>query len=800
MLNLSNIKMVFRNAQKNSALTFAKLFGISISFAVILFAAGYVYYETSFDKFVPDKDKIFRIYMKGNLNGDEVDYAVTSAAMAQPLVHDVPEVTQATRVKPDRNADIHYHDKTIKGGSLLFADSNFFSFFHFPIQKASSTLFGSKNDIAISESLAVKLFGNADAALDKVVKLMDKDCVITGVFKDFPKNFHLQYQVVQSIEKTEPEKQPFGSQSYYTYIKTNTANPDIDKLSFQLTKTVYTHAPIGDVDGAKAKTWDDLKANDSLYLFYIAEPLTAIHFSNHKFDPAVTASKTYVYGAIILALLVLLISSINFTNLTIANLSTRLKEIGIRKTTGAFSGQIASQFLYESLIFWTIGFFLAIVLYEVGGKPLAHYLNLNIQISTILLIKIFLITFLALLLFNMLTNILPIYYVSKRKVLNLLKDEKNSHHRFTVKNSFVFLQFALSALIILSSIIVQKQISYMVNKNRGYDGNNVLMFNLYGMDDANQHSFIDELKAYAAVKDVTSSDLSFGRDDPGMTSAYFETENEENYFHTSVMHVDDEFLETFDLKMNEGRFFDTNHPTDDKAVVLNQTAANEYKKKGKSIGKELIVSNIHFRIIGIVKDFNFRSLYHEIQPLMMLRSENNGNIFVKYRTNEISDMIAILQKQWKKYHINRPLQYEFHNTVLASQYSRDQQAKKLLLILSILSIAIAAVGLYAISLFTIISKTKEIGIRKVNGANISEVMTLLNKDFAKWVVIAFVVATPVAWYVMNLWLENFAYRTGLSWWVFALAGILSFAIALLTVSWQSYKAATRNPIDALRYE
>ena len=252
--------------------------------------------------------------------------------------------------------------------------------------------------------------------------------------------------------------------------------------------------------------------------------------------------------------------------------------------------------------------------------------------------------------------------------------------------------------------------------------------------------------------------------------------------------------------MNEGRFFDTNHPTDDKAVILNQTAANEYQKKGELVGKELIVSNIHFRIIGIIKDFNFRSLYHKIQPLIMLRSENNGNIFVKYRTNEISDVIAVLRKQWKKYHIDRPLQYEFHNAVLASQYSRDQQAKKLLLILSILSIAIAAVGLYAISLFTIISKTKEIGIRKVNGANVSEVMTLLNKEFAKWVAIAFVVATPVAWYVMSLWLENFAYRTGLSWWVFALAGILSFAIALLTVSWQSYKAATRNPIDALRYE
>jgi len=400
----------------------------------------------------------------------------------------------------------------------------------------------------------------------------------------------------------------------------------------------------------------------------------------------------------------------------------------------------------------------------------------------------------------MLTNIIPIYYVSKRKVLNLLKDEKNAHHRFTVKNSFIFLQFALSALIILGSIIVQKQINYMVNKNRGYDGNNVLMFNLYDMNDANRQSFISDLKAYTAVKDVTTSSINFGKDDPGMNGAFFDSQNEDNYFHSSIMYVDNEFMKTFDLKMNEGRFFDKEHPTDDQAVILNQTAANEYKRKGSLIGKDIIASNTHFHVIGIIKDFNFRSLYHKIQPLMLFRSEDNGNVFVKFRTNEASDVIAVLQKQWKKYHINQPFQYKFHNEVLASQYTRDQQAKKLLLILSILSIAIAAVGLYAISLFTIISKTKEIGIRKVNGANISEVMTLLNKDFIKWVAIAFVVATPVAWYVMNLWLENFAYRTALSWWVFALAGILSFAIALLTVSWQSYKAATRNPIDALRYE
>jgi putative ABC transport system permease protein len=390
--------------------------------------------------------------------------------------------------------------------------------------------------------------------------------------------------------------------------------------------------------------------------------------------------------------------------------------------------------------------------------------------------------------------------VTKRKSLSLLKDESSARRKFTLKNSFVFLQFVLSALIILSSVFVQRQINYMVNKNRGYDASNVLMFNLYNLNKTKRKTFLDELKTYPAIKDIATSDVSFGQNDPSMNSAFFEDKTEANYFHPSYMSIDDEFLKTFGLKMEDGRFFEKDLKTDDDAAILNEAAARQYLGKGSLIGKTLFLGDGTYHIIGIVKDFNFRSLYHKIQPLVMLRAENYPNVFVKIRNSEISEVLGLVQKQWKKYQISQPFQYQFHNEVIANQYGKDQQAKKLLLILSIISITIACVGLYAISLFTIISKTKEIGIRKVNGAKITEVMLILNKDFIKWVAFAFLIATPIAWYTMNIWLQTFAYRTTLSWWIFALTGFLSLGIAGLTVLFQSWKAATRNPVEALRYE
>lgn len=338
----------------------------------------------------------------------------------------------------------------------------------------------------------------------------------------------------------------------------------------------------------------------------------------------------------------------------------------------------------------------------------------------------------------------------------------------------------------------------MVNKDRGYNLENVLTLVMWQMHPQTRQSMLEELNTYDAIQSVSTSDRYFG-EELGMTSAYFETVEDINYFHTSLLPVDPGFMSTFGLDMKEGRFFERDRKTDSTAAILNETAL-AYYQGGSMIGKELIIGGDTYHVIGIVKDFNYRSMHYPIEPLVMTYIENFGNVYIKIADDKIPEALEVLQNLWRKYEIGFPLNYAFHSDVLAVPYRNDQQAKKLLLVLSLISIAIACVGLYAISFFSIVKRTKEIGIRKVNGARVSEMLAMLNRDFVKWVGIAFIIATPIAWYIMDKWLENFAYRTGLSWWVFALAGMLILGIALLTVSWQSYRAASRNPVEALRYE
>jgi len=797
-MKLYKLKITIRNARKNGVLSFAKVFGLSLSFAVILFASGYVYYETSFDKSVPDHDKIYRCLMQGQLNEEKADFAVTSPAQAAALTADIPEITETTRIFNRGNASLKMDDNLVDGGPLFYADPNIFSFFGIPIETNMENPLSAENYLTVAKSFAENQFGSVENALGKVVELKREKCIITGVFDDLPDNFHLQVNLFQSIEKSDPDEIGWGSQSYYTYFKTTRPNVDVDELNFKISKLVYSHSD-DRIDAANAKTMADLKYEDSFYLFYTCEPLKAIHFSNHKFDPAKTSNKTYVYGAIIMAILVLLISSVNFINLTIANISTRLKEVGIRKTIGAFKNDITKQFLYETSVFFIVSFILAVVIYLGTAKPLVQHLGFNIQLTGSLTLKIIAAVFTSLLIFNLAANIFPIILTSNKKVLGLIKNESVIKKHNWKNSSFILIQFVLSGLIILSSVFVQKQINYMVNKDRGYNGDNVIMLTMWEMNPQTRQNFIDKLKSYQSVQSVSTSDVYFG-EDFSMNAAYFQTQEDENYFHTSILPADDEFLNTFSFKMKEGRYFEKERQTDFDAVILNESAVKEYTGSGSLIGTNVIVEEKPYQVIGVVNDFNFRSLHHRIEPLVITRIENFGNIFVKVRNAQIPEVLSTIQNLWAEFKIDFPLDYKFHDEVLAQHYAKDQQAKKLLLLLSIISIVIACVGLYAVSLFTILRKTKEIGIRKVNGAKISEVMVMLNKNFVTWVVIAFVIATPVAYYAMNKWLENFAYKTELSWWVFALAGLLALGIALLTVSFQSWKAATRNPVEALRYE
>lgn len=801
-----HLKIGFGNALKNGTLSFAKLFGITISFAVILFVAGYALYETSYDKSIPDHDRIYRCLVQGTMNAEEIDYAVTTSALAPVIARDIPEITETVRIINQQDAQLIYEHENFEASYLLFADSSFFSFFNIPVLTNLENPLESFNNIVISNRVAEIMFGSAENALNKVVVLRGQTCTISGVFEDFPDNFHLRAGVIQSISVMNPDSAGWDLQSSsvytlcYTYFKTIQSDINLDALNFKISKTAYTYNDQG-IDGANATGWDDFRTNDGTYIKYVAEPLTDIHLSNHKFDLAITNNKANVYGAIILTLFVLLISSINFVNLTIATISTRTKEIGILKTSGAENKHILLQFLYEIVVFCIIGFLSAVAIYLIFKAPLVRYLNLDLALTNSMLPKVMVLFFLVLAGINLLANFLPVLIFSRKEGLNLIKSEKTVGTRILGSNIFILVQFVLSALIIICSLIVQKQINYMVNKDRGYDYENIMRLSLWPVNTPQaRQSFIEQLEAYDAVEAVSTTLDVIGEADFGATDAYFETMEERNAFHTSTMRADVGLLNTFDIEMKDGRFFERERQTDFNTVVLNETAADLYTGNGSILGKNIYLNGQPFEVIGIVKDFNYRSLHNPIDPLIITQRENMQVAFIKIKDGRTAEVINIVQQLWDSFNLDYEVNYKFHGDALIEQYAQDRQAKKILLMLSVISVLIACVGLYAISSFTIVKRVKEVGIRKVNGARVSEILTMLNKDFVKWVVIAFVIATPVAWYTMNKWLESFAYKTNLSWWIFALAGLLALGIALLTVSWQSWRAATRNPVEALRYE
>ena len=460
-MKLINLKIAYRNAQKHKVVSIAKILGLSISFAVIFFAAGYVFYETSFDRHIPDHDRIFRCYMKGQLNLEQADYAVTAPAMASAIVKEIPEVQEVVRFKTRGEASFNYKDKNYEAGELYHADTNFFSFFSMPFVSTSEKPLAGNDDLAISKSLAVKYFGSAEDAMGKNVKIRGENCVINTVFDDFPKNTHINVKLIQSIQKSNPDAIGWSSQNLQTYIKTVSVPESIDELNFKLTQLVYLITAEGDgaFDPETAKTLEDLKFNTDYYIHYLAEPLLDIHFGTHRFDPAITASKIYVYGAIIIALLILLISTINFLNLNLAGLSMRLREVGIRKTVGAGRRHVLIQFMQEINLFWIISFAIAVVLYSYLGPMLSTFVEFEIDLSSNQTRYVVLGLFLMLLLVNLLINIAPLLLISNKNPVNLLKEKVSKHKSFNGNNGLVFIQFIISLIIVISALFVQKQIN-----------------------------------------------------------------------------------------------------------------------------------------------------------------------------------------------------------------------------------------------------------------------------------------------------------------------------------------------------
>jgi putative ABC transport system permease protein len=779
-------KIALRNLWRNKAFSAINILGLAIGIATCLIIVLFVNNELSYDRYNKKADRMVRVYFQGMMAGQKMNESNVMPPVAHTLKTDFPEVEEATRIRNFGTPRLVYADKSFREDQFAFVDSNFFQVFTLPLLEGDAkTALLEPNSIVITKAVAAKYFGNNDP-LGKIISFKDGKnaaCKVTGVIDKVPVNSHFHFYTYLVLQKG------------YDYKKLESKLPGVVEK--------YMGPQLLQAMGITLSEFRKKGNNISFHL----QKLTDIHLhSDFPGDLSPTGDVRYVYIFGAIALFMLLIACINFMNLSTAGASKRSREVGIRKVLGSLKLELVRQFLLESILITALALLLSIVFIYLALPVFNDLADQNLDISFAdhpLLVP-------GLLLFILLTGLIagsyPAFYLSSFKPVAVLKGKfVSGKGSIGLRSGLVVFQFFISIILIVSTTVVYKQLSFIQNKKLGYDKEQVMIVNNTWMLNKNQEAFRRELVNDSRVASVSNSGyLPAG---PSNNNNFFVYPgNESNQLIKTLRYdVDENYIPTLGIQLLAGRNFSKEFGTDSSAVILNEAAANALGWREKSIG-QIISSNdnsgkkISYHIIGIIKDFHFRSLHERINPLLMSYAPDPGTLIVKLKTKNIAGLTATLKKRWSEYCAEEPISYSFLDERFNNTYQSEQKIGLILGIFAGLTIFVACLGLFGLARFTAEQRTKEIGIRKVLGATVTDVTALLSKDFLKLVLIAFVIASPIAWYMMNKWLQDFAYKIDISWWIFALAAILAVLITIITVSFQSIKAALANPVDSLRSE
>ena len=800
-------KIAWRSLMKNRIFSFINIAGLSIGIAVSFIIFMYVQDELSYDRFNRNAGRIARVIFQADINGGKINESNVMPPVAQAMKNDFPEVEDATRLINYGTAKITYKDKTFKNDRLAFVDPNFFSTFTLHIiQGNAKTALLQPNTIVITKATAEKYFGNNPDryrhAIGKTLELNGDAYTITGVIENIPSNSHFHFDLFASMKGwKDATSDSWMTSGFYTYLLLKPGNNYQQmQAKFPAMVAKYMGPQIQQQMGLSLEQFRT-KGNA---LGFALQPLTSIHLhseTNNEFEPGGNASYIYIFGVI--AIFMLLIACINFINLSTAGASKRAKEVGVRKVAGSSRFQLISQFLLESLMLTAVALLITFVLVklalplfsDISGK----HLNFDTQSVTAFIVLGLLVAIAA--------GLYPAFYLSSFKPIAVLKGKLLDHNKtFGLRSSLVVFQFFISVALIISTIVVYRQMKYIQHKDIGYDKEQLLVIpNSYSLG-KNERIYKQEMMKDSRIINATSSWYKpAGPSNYNNALAY--PQGDENHLLNAVeYHVDEQYIPTMGMQITSGRNFSKEFPTDSFALVINGSAAralgwNDVSAVGKTIVRQNSGrgKNVPFHVIGVVKDFNFKSLHEAISPLLMNLQPEGGLIF-KIKTTDVSGLLATMKKKWDGYKTDEPFTYSFMDDLFYKTYSSEQKTGIILNIFSILIIFVACLGLFGLVTYTAEQRTKEIGIRKVLGASVLQVTKMLSKEFIKLVLIASLVAFPVAWWVMNKWLQSFAYRIHISWWIFAVAGLVALLIALITVSFQAIKAAIANPVESLRSE
>lgn len=803
----NHLRVAWRNLRKYPFYSLINILGLALGLTAFMFIFLFVRHEISYDQYHPQAQQLYRVDVSGRLGDQGIVSANTGAPVGPTMQEDFPEVAAFCRFRALGGFNVHFDNRTFNEPNVVYTDSTFFQFFGVNLLDGNPVeVLRAPNTAVISQAIAQKYFGLQNPVGKTLLLDNEYNYTVTGVMAPMPSNTHFNYDMLLSLSSRDESRETlWGNMNFNTYVMLHEGT-DVDRFAEKFNQHLIRNYFAPEIEQYIGMPWQDFIDAGNAFDFSLF-PAADIHLKSDKDgELAANSDIKYVWIFSIIGAFILLIACINFMNLSTARSAIRAREIGVRKVVGATRKDLVGQFLGESFLVTALALAIAALLVvfllgrfnELAGK-------------TFMLSDLFSLQFLFLALgLTILTSLLagsyPAMFLARFQTIKVLKGSvqqgKSKPH---LRNTLVVFQFLITVFLICGTMVVYQQLNFIQDKKLGFDREQLLMVNDAYALEGNLQAFKARMQDQTEVLNATVTGYLPIPSWRG-NSSYFKGRKADldQAIMTNDWHVDHDYIETMGMNLVAGRDFSTEFQTDSMATIINQTMATYYD--GDPIGQELSnfgedgSSLLTYHIIGVVEDFNYESLRQTIEPLALFLGEAPGYVTMRIKTDNLPAFINRLEANWNEMAPGQPFSYTFMDESFDQMYAAEQRIGSIIGTFAFLAIFIACIGLIGLSTFIAQQRTKEIGIRKVLGASTIGLVQLLSRDFVRLVIVALIIAVPLAWWAMNTWLQSFAYRIDLGPGVFALAAVVAVLIALATVSIQSIRAALANPVESLKGE
>lgn len=785
------LKIALRNLLKKKFYTFINIVGLGIGMACCLLISLYVLDELSYDRFHEKADRIYRVTVDARIGESLLSAGHVNEHMGEVL-NEIPEIEAVTRVKENTNWTIRLQDEVFLENDIIAVDTSFFHIFTFPLLEGNAeTFLQEPASVILTEKMADKYFGTVQGVVGRTLEINHKPYTVTGIIQNPPQQAHFHFNIIVPLQYQIPAKVNWldlGNNFTYVLLQENVSyEPVLDKIDALFQKY-------------NPEAYEEIKKLG--FARFLLQPITDIHlFSHFLYDAADLGNLKAIYIFAAIAVFILLIAGVNFVNLATARSADRAKEVGIRKTLGSVRTALIRQFLTESVLMSLLAMLIALGMAELFRNPFNEISGKSMDIF--INHQVWLVALGISLLVGLIAGLYPALYLTRFKPVEVLRGSfaKSSRGR-TFRNALVVFQFVISIGLIICTVLVYQQLQYMRQKELGIHKENVILLKNADKLGTQYESLMHTLANDSRIMSVTASDQEPFSIYNGSSMMQKGKEDADRKI-TSYTRVSYDYLKTMGIMLKEGRDFSRMMASDTAAIIINEAAAKAFGLEDPLNSLIEVGENTTYHVIGVTENFHFQSLDKKIAPLVMLlygEVDELGIIEVRMQGQDMVSMVADLENNWKQFAPDVPFDYTFLDETFDALFKNYQQLSKIVTLFAGLAILIACLGLLALAAFMAEQRTKEIGIRKVMGASVKDIVLMLSGNFTKLIVLAFIIAIPLAYLAMQQWLQDFAYRIDISIWTFMIAGALAILIAWLTISYQAVKAARSNPVEALRYE